>query len=95
MANRTIFDQDPDPVRLFEELYEGGVRDYKGLPLGDVAGHAARRFTVCYGAMCLIRVLALLERIPPGASFFLRPAPQIRINKSLAISRPRTSSPAS
>jgi hypothetical protein len=69
MANRTIFDQDPDPVRLFEELYEGGVRDYKGLPLGDVAGHAARRFTVCYGAMCLIRVLALLERIPPGASF--------------------------
>ncbi len=70
MANRNIFDQDPDPVRLFDELYESGVRDYKGLPLGDVAGHAARRFTVCYGAMCLIRVLALLERIPPGASFF-------------------------
>ena len=70
MANRYIFDQDPDPNRLFDELYQRGTRDYKGLPLGDVAGHATRRFAVCFAVMGLIRMLALLDRIPPGASFF-------------------------
>jgi hypothetical protein len=38
------------------------------LPLGDVAGHATRRFTTCYGVLCLCRMLVLLERIPLGAS---------------------------
>jgi hypothetical protein len=68
MPNRYIFDQDPDPNRLFDELYEHGVRDYKGLPLGDVAGHATPRFTACYGVLCLSRMLVLLERVPLGAS---------------------------
>lgn len=70
MAKRYIFDQDPDPNRLFDELYKSGVRDYKGLPVGDVAGHATRRFTVCYGLMCLVRMLVLLDRMPSGASFW-------------------------
>jgi len=68
MSNRYIFDHDPDPRRLFEELFERGIRDYKGLPLGDVAGHATRRFTACYGVLCLSRMLVLIERVPLGAS---------------------------
>lgn len=63
MAHRTIFDHDPDPVRLFDELYFRGARDFKGLPLGDVVGHAGRRYTACYGALCLARMLTELGRI--------------------------------
>src|SRR5712691_4292210 len=63
MARRTVFDHDPDPVRLFDELYFQGARDFKGLPLGDVASHARNRYTACYGALCLARMLTELVRI--------------------------------
>jgi hypothetical protein len=68
MAGRTIFDHDPDPVRLFDELYFQGARDFRGLPLGDVAGHARRRYTACYGVLCLARMLTGLGRIGTAAA---------------------------
>ena len=64
MAHRIIFDTDPDPSALFDELHFQGARDGFGVPLGDVAGHARRRFTACYGALCLTRLLVELGRIP-------------------------------
>jgi len=63
MARRTIFDHTPNPVELFDELYFGAERDFLGLPLGDVAGHVRRRYTACYGALCLARMLTDIGRI--------------------------------
>jgi hypothetical protein len=63
MARRTIFDHTPNPVELFDELYFHGERDFLGLPLGDVAGHVRRRYTACYGALCLARMLTDIGRI--------------------------------
>jgi hypothetical protein len=60
---RTIFDRNPDPVHLMDELYHQGTRDFKGLPLGDVEGHVRRRYTTCYGVLCLARMLTDLGRI--------------------------------
>ena len=63
MPHRIIFDHDPHPLRLFDELYFQGVQDFKGLPLGDIAGHAQRRYTACFGALGLARMLTDLRRI--------------------------------
>ena len=71
MAHRVIFDGDPDPVRLFDELYFQGARDPQGLPLGDVAGHARRRYTACYGALCLTRMLVDISRIDAPAGLMV------------------------
>jgi hypothetical protein len=57
MARRTIFDHDPDPVRLLDELYFEVERGFRGLPLGAVASHARRRYTACYGVLCLAQLL--------------------------------------
>ncbi|MBS0642719.1 MAG: hypothetical protein JSS43_22875, partial [Proteobacteria bacterium] len=66
MTRRTIFDHSPDPVGLFDELYFQVDRDFLGLPLGDVAGHVRRRYTACYGALCVARMLTDLGRIDDG-----------------------------
>lgn len=63
MAHRIIFDRAPDRSGLFDELYFRGARDPFGLPLGDVAGHASRRYTACYGALCVAHLLVELGRI--------------------------------
>lgn len=67
MANRNILDTDPDPGRLFDELFAEGVRDFRGLNLGDVAGHARRRYSASYGVMQLVVALEQLGRLPPDA----------------------------
>ena len=69
MPSRYIFDQHPDPKPLFDELHECNARDYKGLALGDVARHAARRFAARYALMSLRQMLVVLKRMPPSASF--------------------------
>jgi hypothetical protein len=56
-------DQDPDRANC----YERGVRDNKGLPPHDAAGHATLRFTARFGVLCLTRKPVLLTRIPQGA----------------------------
>jgi len=60
---RTIFDRDPDPARLLDELYFQVERGYLGLPLGQVATHATKRYTACYGALCLAQTLVELGSI--------------------------------
>ena len=58
MAPRTIYHHNPDPVQLLDELYFQVERGFYDLPLGDVAGHARRRYTACYGVLCLAQWLA-------------------------------------
>ena len=74
MAQRNIFDSNPDPNLLFDELYRDGVRDFKGLALGDVSGHARRRFTASYGVMLLVALLEQLDRLPANATIGARGA---------------------
>jgi hypothetical protein len=74
VGQRYIFDSDPDPNRLFDELYRDGIRDFKGLALGDVSGHARRRFTVSYGVMLLTALLEQLDRLPANAEIGARGA---------------------
>jgi hypothetical protein len=74
MARRTIFDHDPDPVRLLDELYFQGARGFSGLPLGDVAGHARRRYTACYGVLHLAQLLTELGAIDAVPSLEVRGA---------------------
>jgi hypothetical protein len=65
--HRTIFDHDPDPARLLDELYFRVERGYLGLPLGQVATHATKRYTACYGALCLAQMLVelgVIESVP-------------------------------
>jgi hypothetical protein len=60
---RVIFDQDPNPAHLLDELYFEVERGYLGVPLGQVATHATKRFTACYGALCLAQILVELGSI--------------------------------
>lgn len=69
MAVRLIYDASPDRVALFEELFEACERDQGGEPLGDVTGHAVRRFTLSYMVLCLCRLLRDLGRIDAQTQF--------------------------
>lgn len=69
MANRTIFDSDPDPVALLDEYFRATDRDFKGLPLGQVGAHARARWAVSYAVLHLVALLVSLGRIAPGAAF--------------------------
>jgi hypothetical protein len=63
MADRDILDTDPDPAALLDELYFEVERGFLGVPLGQVAAHASRRYTACYGVLCLARLLTQLGAI--------------------------------
>ena len=61
---RQIFDRNPDPADLLDELYRDGVRDFKGLPLGNVTEHAQDRLIVSYQVLCLFAVARDLGLLP-------------------------------
>jgi hypothetical protein len=74
MARRTIYDHDPDPARLLDELYFRVERGVHGLPLGNVSGHAQRRYTACYGVLCLVEWLVERGLISPASRLEARGA---------------------
>ena len=63
--SRYIFDNDPDPVELFDELFRGGARDYKNLPLGNVEEHHRERMVLSYLVLCLFGLVRDLGRFNP------------------------------
>jgi hypothetical protein len=61
--NREIFDPNPDEVEQFDKRLSGfATRDFSGVPLGDVSGHALNRLDVCYGILQTFDVAAELAR---------------------------------
>lgn len=68
MARRQIFDSDPDPLELFEELYVQGDRGPKGLPIGNLDGHIRDRLNLSYMVLCLCAFLKDRGRIGAGLS---------------------------
>lgn len=62
-GNRTIFDSDPHPAALLDELYFQVERGFLGVPLGQVAAHTTHRYTACYGALCVAHLLTELGAI--------------------------------
>jgi hypothetical protein len=61
---RYIFDENPDPVVLLDELFHGSSRDYKGLPLGNVGNHYRDRLEISYFVLCLFGVVRDFGRFP-------------------------------
>ena len=53
---RKIFNRNPDPRTLLDELHFSGERDLKGLPLGPVTRHAEDRFVISFQVLCLFAV---------------------------------------
>ena len=61
--NREIFDPNPDEVGQFNERIAGyATRDFSGVPLGDVTGHALNRLDACYGILQAFDVASELAR---------------------------------
>lgn len=65
--SRYIFDNDPDPVELLDELFHGSARDYKNLPLGNVVEHHKDRLVLSYLVLCLFGLARDLGRFSPPA----------------------------
>jgi hypothetical protein len=61
--NREIIDTNPDEAEQFNERLSGyATRDFSGMPLGDVSGHALNRLDVCYGILQTFDIAAELAR---------------------------------
>lgn len=65
---RQILDHNPDPLKLYDELYRNAVRDASLRPIGNLEAHAQGRLAQSYAALKLIEAARDNGALPEGAT---------------------------
>lgn len=66
---RVIHNSKPDPVEMFQELYDDVVRTANNFPIGSLERHAEGRLQQTYAALVLIENAKAANIIPENAKF--------------------------
>ncbi len=65
---RSIFQNRPDALGLFVELYDNALRDAERRPIGNIEAHAVGRLTQSYMALKLVEAARDLGLLPDSAT---------------------------
>lgn len=65
---REILDRNPDPLKLYNELYSNAVRDASARPMDNLEAHAQGRLEQSYAVLKLVELARDNDAIPVGAT---------------------------